>query len=471
MMVKEEAVPTKSVTLNECLKIIGGTLIRGNRKRILHAANLGKPRYLRKNQIYFFYTSRSWDKQMAGLRATPPVAVVLPEGVPSTSIPDSTAIIRVKKERQAIWRLANWNWKYVTPRVAAVTGSAGKSTTTAMIASIMKGVKRTVCTKGNLNTFSFLPSYLLRLSPGDQLLLLEMGMKSFNNIASQCRVVRPEVGAVTNVGEAHAGSLGGVNRVVKAKQELIDGLKPGGTLFLNADCPRSKHLSTHRFRGTVLTFGIRNPADIQGTNLRYTSRGMAFDTIMKGKKGRFFIPTWGDHNVLNALAAIGIARTLGIDFNRIREGLARVQLPRMRLQKIKGTKGRTLINDAWNANPTAMKAGLTVLKHLSSKRPAIAVLGEMMELGHHTRAGHHEVGNFAARIPLHQLITYGRNAREIGKAAIARGMDPHRIIHFQSRDALLRYLLKTPAESVIYFKASRKQKFEKIVNALAHRSS
>ncbi|EGK13797.1 UDP-N-acetylmuramoyl-tripeptide--D-alanyl-D-alanine ligase, partial [Desmospora sp. 8437] len=457
VMVKEEAVLTKSVTLNQCIQIIGGTLMRGDGSRILRGANLGKPRRLAKNQIYFYSKSRSWDKQLAGLQSTPPAAAVLPEGISWSSIPKSVAIVRVSDVNQAIWRLANWNWRQVRPQVAAVTGSAGKSTTTSMVTSILKRSRRVVHTQGNLNTFTYLPSYLLRLSPGDEFLMLEMGMKSFNNIARQCRVVRPEVGAVTNVGEAHAGQLGGVHRVVKAKQELIDGLRPGATLYLNADCLRSKQLSTRRFRGSVYTFGIRNPADIQGSNIQYSTNGVSFDVMTEGKRGRFFIPTWGDHNVLNALAAIGIARALGIGFHQIRDGLAKVKLPRMRLQRIRGSHGRTLINDAWNANPSAMKAGLSVLRYLSSKRPGIAVLGDMMELGGYTRAGHREVGRFAARMNLHQLITYGQKAREIGRTALAAGMDPHRVRHFSNRGALLRHLLSTPAGSVIYFKASRKQ--------------
>ncbi|WP_170109672.1 UDP-N-acetylmuramoyl-tripeptide--D-alanyl-D-alanine ligase [Melghirimyces profundicolus] len=445
---------------------MGGSLIRGNGGSILRTANLGKPSSLRRNQIYFYSTSRSREKQLAALAKTPPVAVVLPEDVPASSLPGESAVIRVKNNKRAIWRLANWNWKHHSPRVAAVTGSAGKSTTTAMVGTILKKTKRVVHTTENLNTFSFLPSYLLRLSSKDQVLLLEMGMKSLNNIARQCRVVRPEVGAVTNVGEAHAGSLGGLDRVVKAKQELIDGLRKGGTLFLNADCPRSRRLSTRRFQGKVHTFGIQHPSDIQANHLRYTPFGMSFDVKMEGKRGTFRIPTWGEHNVYNALAAIGIARALGMDFSSIKRGLERVKLPKMRLQRLAGTRGRVLINDAWNANPTAMRAGLTVLKHLSGKRTSVAVLGDMQELGNYTWTAHRQVGRFVARMNLDRLVTYGRESREIGKAAVAAGMSPKRVIHFTSRESLIRYLRNTPPRSMIYFKASRKLKLEKIVDSL-----
>src|SRR5699024_518327 len=120
-----------------------------------------------------------------------------------------------------------------------------------------------------------------------------------------------------------------------------------------------------RFQGKVYTFGIHQPADIQGGNLRYTTRGTIFDVKMDGKRGTFFIPTWGKHNIYNALAAIGIARSLGSSLRKIKSGLQRVELPKMRLQRLQGAARRVLINDAWNANPTAMKAGLTVLNSIS----------------------------------------------------------------------------------------------------------
>src|SRR5690606_32772509 len=135
-----------------------------------------------------------------------------------------------------------------------------------------------------------------------------------------------------------------------------------------------------------------NRSHIQGANVRYARKGMAFDAIIDGKRHPFFIPTYGVHNVYNALAAIGAAYEFGAPIIDIQKGLASFQLPKMRLQFIRGYSGRLLINDAWNANPTAMIAGLSVLKRLSNQRPSIAVLGDMLELGKLTVFSHRRVG-------------------------------------------------------------------------------
>lgn len=460
---------TKPVTLKECVRLIGGTLVRGNPKQMLYSANRGRYKSLRSNAIYFIDTRQSVDKQLAALRNQPVAAVVLPPQVSSQTIPLRTAIVRVPAVNDAYWRLASWNLKQATPKViVGITGSAGKSTTTEMVYAVIRQRARVVHTRGNLNTFTYLPTYLLRLRPGDQILLLEMGMKSLNNIARQCRVVPPHIGAVTNVGEAHAGSLGGLDIVVKAKQELVDGMRPGGILYLNADCERSRRLSTRRFHGTLRTFGIKNSADIRAENIRYGTKGMTFDVRTRRERFSCSIPHWGDHNVLNALAAIGICRSLGYSIKDIQRGLARSRPPRMRLQLMKSKSGKLLINDAWNANPSAMKAGLTVLKNIAvgTKRIPIAVLGDMKELGHYTITGHRDVGAHAARQSLTLLVTYGTVAREIGRAAIAQGMNSKRVVHFSSRSGLIRFLRNAPKNSVIYFKGSRKLKMEKIVDEL-----
>ncbi|RAL22557.1 UDP-N-acetylmuramoyl-tripeptide--D-alanyl-D-alanine ligase [Thermoflavimicrobium daqui] len=295
------------------------------------------------------------------------------------------------------------------------------------------------------------------------MLLLEMGMKSLYNIKRQCSIVRPHIGVVTNVGEAHVGSLGNLDIVVKAKQEIIDGMRPRGTLFLNADDARSRKLNTRNFIGKIRTFGIKNPAYIRGRNVHYTSRGMKFEAKINGKIYPFFIPTFGIHNVYNALAAIGVSLSMGVPIKAIQTGLARFHAPQMRLQLIRGQASRLLINDAWNANPTAMAAGLHVLKNIAGSRPTIAVLGDMLELGRLTYSSHQRIGRLIARLNIDHLITIGKNARIIAQSAIQSGFDRSRVTVCHSREEVLYHLSYAPRNALIYFKASRKLHLEKIV--------
>jgi UDP-N-acetylmuramoyl-tripeptide--D-alanyl-D-alanine ligase len=456
----------KTISLGTFSKITEGRLLSGNSSALVNAVNFGKPKYLKQHHVYFYTRKINWSKQLDAIKRIRPLAVVLPSGITSHSIPSTVGVIRVTDAYTAFWKIAKWNWNQMSVKVIGITGSAGKSTTTEMVASILKYRWPMVKTEGNLNTLSFLPSYLSRLQTKHKLLLLEMGMKSLNNIKRQCQIVRPDIGVVTNVGEAHVGSLGNLDIVVHAKQEMVDGVRPGGTLFLNADDPRSQKLNVRNFHGSLKKFGIHNSADIRGRNIRYTGKGMAFDVEMNGTRHPIFIPTFGIHNVYNALAAIGVAHECGATIREIQKGLATFKSPKMRLQMIRSHSGRLLINDAWNANPTAMVAGLRVLKLISGQRPSIAVLGDMLELGHLTRSSHEYIGKFVAKLGINQLVTIGKNGRIIAESAIKHGMNKSNVFSYYTHDQVARHIRRTPANSVVYFKASRKLKLEKVVQQL-----
>ena len=351
-------------------------MIKGKTNVTLHTANYGRPKHIYRNQVYFFSKKTSVTKQHAAVNRTKPVAVVIPFAYRNLSFPMETAVVQVKDPYQACWRLGVWNFRKHPVTTVAITGSAGKSSTTAMVASILKKRFRIVKTDGNLNTATFLPRYLCRLSPTHRVLLLEMGLKSLRNIARQCHVVRPQYGAITNVGEAHMGSVGGAHNVLKAKQELIDGMNEGGIVWLNADNAKSRRLRTDHVKVKRYWFGIDQPAHLQASQIRYTPKGMSFNVSLNGTSYPFTIPVYGEHNVQNALAAIGICRSMGFHMSEIRQGLATFKQPHMRQELMRGKNGTLLINDAWNANPTAMMAGLRVLLAIAGKRKSIAVLGD-----------------------------------------------------------------------------------------------
>jgi len=457
----------KSISLQQLIAIIGGKRASGHDNPLVTSVNFGKTKSLHAKQVYFYTRQTDWSKQLAAIQRAKPIAVVLPPHISTKGIPLSqVAVIRVPDAFKAYWKIALWNFKQCPVKVMGITGSSGKTTTTEMVASILKQRYALVKTENNLNTFSFLPNYLSALNPKHQLLILEMGMKSLNNILRQCKIVHPHWGAVTNVGEAHAGSLGGLDLVVKAKQELVDGIRPGGTLFINADDERSKKLSLKQFKGKIYHFGINKNAFIKASETRFAKGGMRFKASIGKRTFPVFIPTYGIHNVYNALAAIGLAWSAGATIPEIQKGLSSFRTPKMRLQIISGKQGALLINDAWNANPTSMIAGLSVLKEIAPQRPKIAVLGDMMELGTYTRRAHQLVGQHAAKIGLHQLVTIGKYGKWIAQSAIRSGMKPNQVFTFATRDQALRHLISQRKNAVIYFKASRKLHLEKLIDQL-----
>ncbi len=456
-----------ATTLGKAAAIMNGRLLSGKQSLPVHEVNFARYQKLKSHQVYVYTKQSKWEKQLAAIRQVRPLAVVLPNHLDARGIPPNVAIIRVKDAFAAYWKIALWNWGHMNPKVVGITGSAGKSTTTAMVSSILKHQYHMVRTEGNLNTLTFLPNYLVRLKRQHQLLLLEIGMKSLNNIRRQCNIVKPHIGVITNVGEAHAGSLGGLHQVVRAKQEMVDGVRDSGVLYVNADDERSKKLNLSRTKATIRTFGLNSRANIQGKNIRYSAKGMHFDATISAKQHAFFIPTYGKHNVYNALAAIGIATSMGMSIAAIQKGLAQFQTPKMRLQILKGRADKTLINDAWNANPTAMKAGLSVLKNISSSRPTIAVLGDMLELGKVSNKAHQNIGWYVAKLNLDQLITIGKNGKRIADSAIASGMNPKKVFSYYRHTPIINHLQsKIPQQAIIYFKASRKLHLEKVVRAI-----
>ncbi|MCS1351127.1 Mur ligase family protein [Mechercharimyces sp. CAU 1602] len=154
-MYQEGGSRTKTISLHACVNLIGGKLIRGNGKQWINACNFGDYRRLQRNQVYFYTKQTSWERQLAAIRQVQPIAVVLPYSLKDSSLPSKVALIVVKDAYRAFWTLGKWNWQQYNPTVIGITGSSGKSTTTAMLAGMLKQKFSMVKTTGNLNTFKF----------------------------------------------------------------------------------------------------------------------------------------------------------------------------------------------------------------------------------------------------------------------------------------------------------------------------
>ncbi|MFC4077976.1 UDP-N-acetylmuramoyl-tripeptide--D-alanyl-D-alanine ligase [Salinithrix halophila] len=444
--------------------LLGGRLIRGNPRTPVRHTVYGGTRYLRDGVVLILHPKQNVQRQLKGLYEKKSAGVIVPQGW-QHRIPSSHAVITVPDTNQAMWTLVRWQRAKSKAIFIGITGSAGKTTTKEMTAVIAAQRYRTLKSYANNNLASLLHYHLLRLTPRHQVAVLEMGMASLGNIRKQCLYAKPSIGVVTNVGEAHVGSLGSsLANVVRAKQEMVDGVQPGGTLILNVDDPGTRKLNTRRFRGRILTFGIKHPATVRGSHIQYTKAGMTF----RVGGALYQIPTWGHHNVYNALAAITIGRQLGVSVPAIQQALRTFPVPKMRLQRLRGRRQWLLINDAYNANPTSMEAGLGVLRRVAGKGHSVAVLGDMHELGKFTQKGHRDVGRVAANLRPSLLITVGPQAAQIAKAAVTAGYPANQTRSFANHPAKIAAFIykNVPAGSTLYFKASRKVELERVVKRL-----
>lgn len=451
------------LNVHSLANIVGGRLLRGNAVAPINGALYGRVKELRPGIAFFMQLSERVQEQLTALHNERCTVVVTTRAFVAR-MPQRCAVIAVGNPYEAFWRLVKWQRARSSAFFIGITGSAGKTTTKEMLASVLIRKYRTLKSYSNMNVFTYVPHHLLRLAPSHRMAVLEMGMGSFGNIRAQCRVVRPQMGIITNVGEAHAGNLGSsLAGVVKAKQEMVDGVVAGGTLLLNADDRGTQKLSTQSFRGTIIRYGIRKPAHVRATDVRYVQSGMAFTV------GRtpFFIPSFGRHNVYNALAVIAAARQLGVPDNLIQHGLRHYERPYRRLQQMHGIKQSLLINDTYNANPTAAIQGLRVLNHVANGRPTVAVIGDMLVLGQLSQQGHRRVGKFIAKKKIGTLVTIGKQARQVAVGAQKKGMPAARIYSFETVRQAHNFLKQhMPQRAVLYFKASHATGLNQLVTAL-----
>jgi UDP-N-acetylmuramoyl-tripeptide--D-alanyl-D-alanine ligase len=324
-----------------------------------------------------------------------------------------------------------------------ITGSAGKTTTKEMVVSILRRKFRVFKTKGNYNAPYHTRKYAKEIKQGVYgAVVLEYGMNGLGQIKRHCKYVRPDLGVITNVGTAHIGKIDGtVQGIARAKSELIHQMNPSGTLFINADDVNSKYLAISSFPGKVVRVSMEGKADYVAKQFRYSGNGMAFVVHLRGQDFEFFIPTFGFHNIYNALFAIAIADKLGISVGTMQVGLRSFLHPGQRLAMHRLRNGVQLIDDTFSSNPHAAKAAIKVLKEIGHT-PTIAVLGGMREMGSYSSRGHREVGAFVASKKVDYLFTFGDEARQIREGAISNGYSADRAKHFANRNELHRAIVR-----------------------------
>jgi UDP-N-acetylmuramoyl-tripeptide--D-alanyl-D-alanine ligase len=291
--------------------------------------------------------------------------------------------IEVADTAQALLALAAWARPQLDATVVGVTGSVGKTTTKDMIAAACAAGRRTTANERSFNNDQGLPVTILNAPDDTEVLVVEMGMRGFGEIARLCAIARPDIGVVTVVGHAHTDLVGGLEGVAVAKGELVEALPAGGTAILNADDERVAAMS-QRTAASVLTFGWTGevfPADIE---LDAAARARFFAHSPWGR-AEVTLPVPGMHMVSNALAALAVAGSVGVDIDAAAAALADVEVSGMRMEVVIAPGGATVVNDAYNANPTSMRAALDALAAIDASR-RIAVIGLMAEIEDPPRA-------------------------------------------------------------------------------------
>jgi len=376
---------------------------------------------------------------------------------------------------EALLALAAGYRDSLTATVIGITGSSGKTTTKDMVAGVLASGMVTCATYGNYNNEIGVPATVLDADPSTKALVVEMGMQALDEIALLCRIARPSIGIITNVGVAHCELLGSRENIARAKAELVENLPDGtGIAILNGDDPYTSficQLSRASERGVrTLFYGLSAHNDIRAASIEYDSEGRpSFDLwLPDGLSRRAKLALQGEHNIYNALAAAACGHVCGIAADSIIKALGSARPAAMRQEMVKLSSGAIIINDTYNANPDSMRAGLALLTHIGLSHRHIAVLGDMFELGDEEERFHREVGAFAHISRIDLLVTVGDLARHIAQGARDVGMQAERIIECSdvtaALEALKPLLVQRP---VILVKASRGMRLEQIVEGIA----
>ncbi len=367
--------------------------------------------------------------------------------------------ILVESTRLALLDLAGYYRSLFKIPVIGITGSVGKTTTKEMTHAVMSAKYNTLKNEGNLNNEIGVPLTLFRLEPSHEAAVIEMGMSGFDEISRMTKAVKPDLAVISNIGVSHIEKLGSREGILRAKLEILHGMRENAPVILNAD--DDMLITVRPGAHPVVYYGIENEkSDFKAFDITSKENETELTAGFKGGSGRVSLPFPGRHNVYNALAAVAAGSFFGIEPLKGFEALKNYVPAGMR-QRINKKFGMTFIEDCYNASPDSQAAALAVLGSMNAKRK-IAVIGDMLELGDVSEKAHNEVGKKAAENGVDAVFTYGERSLETAKGA--RNGNVPLVKSFLDKEELAKELIAwLRPEDAVLFKASRGMKLEDVI--------
>lgn len=454
----------KELTLAQIAEACGGTLIGGNEAKEYTVTGVEiDSRRVKAGDLFVAIPGEKVD----GHKFIPDVLKKGAYALSQQSLDVDGTYILVEDTVTAMKRLARFYRNTLDIKVVGITGSVGKTSTKEMIESVLGKKFRVHKTQGNFNNGIGLPLTIFQIEKEHQVAVLEMGISEFGEMHELADMAQPDIMVITNIGLCHLENLKTRDGILKAKTESFAHLKPDGVVILNGDDDKLSTVEQVAGRKPVF-YGIK------GRNLCETS--VCADAVtehgLEGMTAEFHtpqgdmevvIPIPGEHNVYNALAATCVAEQLGLSMDEIKCGIAAASTISGRTNLIH-TKGMTVIDDCYNANPVSMKASLDVLSKAEGRK--IAVLGDMGELGEDEQQLHYEVGTYAGTLPIDLLFCVGTLSGKLAEGA--KKQNPALTVkHYATREEMTEELLATVKEGdAVLVKASHFMEFPKVVAAL-----
>jgi UDP-N-acetylmuramoyl-tripeptide--D-alanyl-D-alanine ligase len=351
--------------------------------------------------------------------------------------------------------------------VIGVTGANGKTTTKDLAAAVLGTRFRTHAAPASFNNEVGLPMTLLGADPGVEVIVAELGARHEGDVAALCEIALPDVVVVTNIGVAHLGVFGSWEAIVRAGAEPVEALGPDDVAILNADDPVVRGYAS-RTSGRVVTFGVETGADVRGSDVTLGDDGRASFTLEAGgERERVELGVAGEHMVPNALGAAACGLELGLSVPECAAALKGARVSPWRMETSTTDDAVVLLNDAYNANPESMAAGLKTARWIARRSRLAAVLGHMAELGPIAVEEHERLGELIVRVGVERLITVGEPARAIARAAIREGQLEEDVASYDDpEEAAADVRAWARPGDVVLVKGSRVAGLERVAEAL-----
>ena len=445
------------LTLAEVAAACGGRLEGADPRTFISAVSTDSRR-LAAGELFVGLRGESYDGDAYAAQALAAgAAAVMVSAATADGLPADAARVVVGVGLTALQRLATEVRRRAEVKVVAITGSAGKTSTKDILAALLRPVARTVATSANLNNEIGVPLTLLDIEQRTEVVVVEMAMRGRGQIRELARIALPDIGVITNIAPVHLELVGGVDDVAAAKAELIEELRGGTAVVPDAEPLLERHVT--RFRGRVVTFG-GPAADVHlvATEQRGAGTHVLVDAF--GHRGTLDFSFTGGHYLQDALAALSAFMELGYRLDEAREGAAQVAFSDLRGAVSELPGGGLLLNDAYNANPLAMMAAVDHLVGIAAGRPAVAILGDMYELGPGADAFHRAVGDHCAAAGV-RVVAVGRLGRGYLTGVVGEHWFPG------VEECIVALPDVVPPGSAVLVKASRRLRLERVAEALA----
>jgi UDP-N-acetylmuramoyl-tripeptide--D-alanyl-D-alanine ligase len=448
-----------TLTFAQLADMTGGTLVQGG--DVVTASVVIDSREAKPDSAFFAIKGERLDGHqfLPQALATARGAVVsqLPD-----PLPEGKGIVKVEDTTVALQNLARSIREHQPFTLIGITGSAGKTTTKEMIATLIGTERRTFKSWGNFNNVIGCPLCVDNTPDDAEVVVSEMGMNHKGEIALMAGLTHPDIGVYTNIGPVHIEFFGTVEKIAEAKRELLENVKPGGTIVINVDNEHVVRIS-EGFEGTKLTYGIDHDAMFRAANVR--ERGL-LGTTFNLREFPMELALPGRHNLENLLAAIATARAVGISWDGIGRGIQQLKPAYHRGVVVPTPSGAMLYDDTYNSNPYALSRALTLLEQADVKGRRIAVIGDMLELGERELDFHRDSGRGVPK-SIDVVVGVGKRSTALLEGAKEAGFDDDRLHHFDDAEgaaAFLRDFIKDG--DLVLIKASRGIGLDKIVTQL-----